>query len=396
MDIVIASSAPPDLGSGIGNYAKELSEALISFGHTIHYLSPSPQNYSWLEQNRISHLRSDQFDDPSQRCCELIEYFKINNIHAAINNDNPFLQSIAPALDCPLISVGHMDRKSVAALACFGWQWIDYIVAISYDMHNVFTNKYGVPNSRCPIIFNGVKNRLTFGQPFSLHTPLKVIYSGGLSRNKGAYHILSVIKKSAALWGKFELLWFGDCKPSIRKAISLHNNIQLRGRVDRNEFLDALASSDVILLPSRYEGCPMVLMEAMSLGVVPISSDGHGAMRWVIEHGINGYVCNLKKWPSQALECLAELNKNPTLLIQMKYNARKRYENALDISTTAHHLINLIKSPTVRRDKKNCQIDILKWHRPLRSDGTKAPLSDRLYIRLGILKRAGKLRLVKG
>lgn len=394
MNILVASSAPPDRGSGIGNYAKELSQALIRNGHTIHYLSPTPDDFRWLSVNNIKHVPSSQYDDPIIRCKELIAYFTSNNIEAAINNDNPFLQSISPALECPVIAVGHMDRKSVASLACYGWKWIDYVVAISYEMHNVYVTKKGVPTNRCPIIYNGVKDRLPKNEVIEKRTRLKVVFAGGTSKNKGAHHIVRAICKDESLWDKIDLSWFGSFNKSISKRIKKNKHITFYGRVDRETFLKKISSSDMLLLPSRYEGCPMVLIEAMSYGVVPITSDGHGAMRWIVEHGINGYACHLKKWPHQANMCLSDIIRHPSKLVQMKLNARERFCKEFNIHKTTERIEYLLNNPTVNRNhNKPEKIQILKWHRPLRSDGLKAPVSDRFCIRFGLLKKAGVLNL---
>ena len=389
MNIIVGSSAAPDQGSGIGNYAKELSEALVALGHSIHYLSPPPKDYSWLTQCKANHVTSDQYDDPLQRCQELVHYINANAISAAINNDNPFLQSIAPALGCPMISIGHMDRKSIAALACFGWHWIDYIVAISKDMRRVFMKKYKVPRDKCPIIYNGAQDRFNAHVKPNYQSRLRVIYSGGYSRNKGASKILGLLQKNQSLQGMIELHWFGDCHERIRTKLSQFQCVKFHGRVSRDSFLNCLMKSDILLLPSQFEGCPMVLIEALSFGVVPISSDGHGAMRSIIHHDTDGYICNLSNWHYQSSHFLRALNQNREKLFMMKKAARHNFTTTLDIHVVAHKILNLIHNPTVDRQNRPESFDILRWHRPLRPDGLKAPLIDRFCIYFAILRKEG-------
>ena len=388
-NILVASSAPPDRGSGIGNYAKELSEAFVSMGFNVHYLSPPSKDLSWFETNNIKHISSDQYDDPIKRCEELITFVKDIEISAAINNDNPFLQSIAPALNCPIISVGHMDRKSVAALACYGWKWIDYVVAISKDMHHVFTNKYKVPKDKCPIIYNGVKDRLKIELKQNFTSPLRVIYSGGFSLNKGGDKVLRLIERYPSLFNSIEIHWFGDCRSRIRNKLFKMSNIYIYGRVSRDKFIEQLSKSDIILLPSKYEGCPMVLLEAISFGVVPISSDGHGAMKRIIDNKITGYICQLPNWEVQTSEILVKLNQNRHKLFSMKKAVRNSFESQFDIRVVAKVFLNLLSKPTVNRKSYPKTIQILKWHRPLRPDGLKAPLFDRFCINFGFLRKAG-------
>nr|WP_255679764.1 glycosyltransferase family 4 protein [Methylocystis sp. WRRC1] len=56
-----------------------------------------------------------------------------------------------------------------------------------------------------------------------------------------------------------------------------------------DELIDLLEWADVLLLPSHYEGLPLVVIEAMIAGVVPVVADC-GAMRELIEDGVNGLI----------------------------------------------------------------------------------------------------------
>lgn len=52
---------------------------------------------------------------------------------------------------------------------------------------------------------------------------------------------------------------------------------------------DYMAQADFFVLSSDYEGLPMTLLEAMSMGVTPISTPAGGVVN-VIKDGINGYM----------------------------------------------------------------------------------------------------------
>ena len=394
MKILVSSSWAPDQGSGISTYAREISEELVRRGHRVTFLSPAPADDTWLQTQGVSHFACSQFDPPLERAAELLQHMRAVNYDLAINNDNAFLQSIAPALSCPLIVIGHCERRSIASLAVFQMHYCDYVVAISNDMQARFILHHRVPVPKCPVVYNGIQPPplpSRFKQPPG-HT-LKCVFAGGFSRIKGGDLILRLVLDQKHFWERHRLFWFGTVPPRVRDRLAPISGVHFMGRVPRAEFLKHLESTDLLLMPSRFEGCSMVMLEAMSLGVVPITSDGPGAMGAIIRSGLDGYICPLRRWSAEAFKCVDFLGHHPIALQMLRTEARKRFRSHLSVSRTVDTLLELGAAPTVTRDHPPERIPVLRWHRPLRPDGLKAPFFDRICYRLGILRKAGTLEL---
>lgn len=60
------------------------------------------------------------------------------------------------------------------------------------------------------------------------------------------------------------------------KALGVHKNVTLAGYKDRAEVMSLVKSSDIFIMPSRYEGTPIALLEAGSLGIPIIASNVGG------------------------------------------------------------------------------------------------------------------------
>lgn len=392
MKIIVASSSPPDRGSGINTYARIITEELLLMGNEIHYLSPTPSNATWFEEKGIHHISCGQDDEPLESARKTLRYIRANRIDGAINNDNSVLQSIAPALSCPVIAVGHLGKTNVATLACHNHQWIDYVIAISSDMQQTFVGSYNVPVTKCPIIHNGVpdpgvevRKRLHRGGT------LKIVFGGGMDRRKGGYLVHRALSDAVSHWRDIELNWFGNVPEDKMNSLRQLSGINFHGLVARDRFLEILADADVLLLPSSEEGCPMIMLEAMSYGVVPVASNGKGAMRWLVDSGRNGFICHLKDWSSQMMDCLCFLRDHPVHLLEMRKAARCRYVAEYQSSATTERMVSLLRRPTIDRSRIPERIEVHRWHRPTIKGSSKAPLLDRIFIRLGRLRLAGVL-----
>lgn len=393
MKILVASSSPPDVGSGVNAACRNLCEGLIAQGHEVHFLGPAADSREWLDKYGVCALESDPTSPQIPQAQSLVRACRDAAYDGVLNNDNSLLQSVAPVLTCPFIAIGHMSSSSMATLACHEHQWTDYVVAISSDMQRVFTTRFGVPVSRCPVVPNGITDPLKGGKPRNYRSgkPLRAVFAGGGSRNKGAPAVLKALERLPGTAADLRIDWFGTVGERLRSVLRADTRVRVHGRVDRSVFHGTLAEADVFLHASRLEGCPMALLEAMAFGVVPITASGEGAMRWIVESGRNGYVCDPRVWDKQAADCLREIGSQPEALGEMKHAARETILQHYDSRFIAGRVTALLARPTVNRERPAGSVNVLRWHRPRLPGRDAAPLLDRICIRAGILRREGRL-----
>ncbi|MBU1041667.1 MAG: glycosyltransferase family 4 protein [Proteobacteria bacterium] len=399
--VLVSCSSAPDEGSGILAYAQELSLGFKKQGLDVHFMSPTPRSRCWLEEYGILHLATDKLADQVQSARNALDYLNRQHIDLAVNNDNPVLQSIAPALACPLIVVGHLNSTVIAALACHQPQWTDHVVAISNDMLANYVSKRRLPVHKCSVVRNGIAEPPHVAQaaqatqtsnPGSGGHPLRAVYLGGFDRRKGGDLMLEALRLPG--WQEsFSLDWYGGLPDGATAKLGRIPGVRLCGRVPRDEILRRLSGYDVLLFPSRAEGCPMAMLEAMSQGVVPIASDGVGAMREMIDSGRHGYICPLKGWPEQMLQCVARLKADPARLEHMKHAVRQRFLSEFQVERVVERLLELGRLPTVDRTRRPEVIPVLRWHRISRAEAGGPNLVHRLCYRLGILRTAGELHV---
>lgn len=137
--------------------------------------------------------------------------------------------------------------------------------------------------------------------PYEVHPgPLRLLFVGRFAFNKGLDLLIAVARRLEHE-GKgdaflFELAGDGPLLNAIR-AEGLPPNVQLLGRVDDETLFKAYAECDAFILPTRFEGMPTVVLEAMARSRPIIVSDV-GATAELVD-GSNGYL--LPKGDPEAL-----------------------------------------------------------------------------------------------
>lgn len=119
------------------------------------------------------------------------------------------------------------------------------------------------------------------------HT-LRIIYVGRNSPEK-RIHLVESIAKTANLMGMpvtFSII--GDIEPS--KAGISGDFCKMEGIIsDQSDLALLYQNADILLLTSYREGVPMVIMEAMAYGVIPIATNVGGVSE-IVKHGETGFL----------------------------------------------------------------------------------------------------------
>lgn len=95
-----------------------------------------------------------------------------------------------------------------------------------------------------------------------------------------------------SIYGKAEIS-NQDYEKELRRLISelhLDSRVFLCGTT--SNVMSVLCEADIFAFPSAYEGFPLALTEAMSIGLPSVGFRSANAVNELIHHNVNGILCN--------------------------------------------------------------------------------------------------------
>ena len=173
---------------------------------------------------------------------------------------------------------------------------LDYYITVSEkDRQSLLQS--GFPEERIQLIYNAV----TIDPESADQDPKKVRDSWGLPQNalvclavgrlvpvKGYDILIDAIKLARAQIPEIHciLIGEGESREDLTNQIKHHgleSHIRLVGYYGRNDTLNSFKACDVFVMPSRYEGTPIALLEAAAFGC-PIIASHSGGIPEVVTH----------------------------------------------------------------------------------------------------------------
>lgn len=233
---------------------------------------------------------------------------------------------------------------------------LDWIVAVNSRLRDDLIARYGLAPTQVERIFIGIDTTRYYNSPRT--TPRGSLTLAFTSRledlQKNIFILPAILEIAKHLGGHYRLLILcgGPDEQALRTKFverKLIDNVVFEPNLPRESMLDKLASADVFLMTSRFEGCPHALIEAMALGCVPVVSRLNGIFDTMVRDGAEGYLCKLDD-PADFARRLHELAHDPSMKKQMAAAARARASQNFDVEQAATAYGKLL----MRTNTKKC------------------------------------------
>ena len=122
-------------------------------------------------------------------------------------------------------------------------------------------------------------------------------------------------------------------------------------------------AADVFVLPTRFEGCPNALLEAMACGCVPVVSDLRGSLDRIVEQGVSGFLCRVDDAAAFA-EPIARLAADPALRARLRDGALRRIGEAFELRHMVAHYRALVEGLPARPDRRPAALPLSAYALP--------------------------------
>ncbi|OGY86192.1 MAG: hypothetical protein A2233_00995 [Candidatus Kerfeldbacteria bacterium RIFOXYA2_FULL_38_24] len=226
---------------------------------------------------------------------------------------------------------------------------IQTIVAVSQAVANYIKVYDKTASTKIKVIYNGVD--LTKFSSKRNHSGLStnkptMAVVGRLEPQKGHLNLLRALQFVKVPY-QLNIFGSGSLKPKILKAIALYNlkdKVKLQGVAEN--VTQVYQTSDIVLVPSVFEGFGLSAIEAMASGCVVIAANVDG-LKEIIEHQKNGLLVNILN-PEETARTITTILENANYRQQLSCAAVKRAQQ-FDIHKTVFAYQKLYSSSIISK-----------------------------------------------
>lgn len=332
--------------AAVPKHFKALAHRLVERGHRVVYL-PHGQQVS-IDDGDF-HVRSFPSPRPTksrdflflhrlvreyQPDCMIANFGAVNivNIVAWLNRVPcriDWYHSLSKAFELDK-SVSELKWASLVLRKRLVYKFASTIVAVSEATRDDLIAVYNVDKNKTLVFYNNLPDPLRHFQISDEKEshPVVVTCVGGFFQWKGQDILIEATKKVREQSPRVRVELIGDGPlyskfANLIQSNDLNHCCTLLGKLDYSLIPEKMRRSYAVIVPSRQDSFPYVVLEAMAVGT-PVIASRVGGIPEAIRDGVDGFLV-----PPGDPEALAEKIKvlllNPALREQMGKSARQRF-----------------------------------------------------------------------
>jgi glycosyltransferase involved in cell wall biosynthesis len=377
MRILVLNHEFPPVGGGGGRAAEDICRELSKRGYEIKVLTTHIQGLPHEEERdgyqviRLPSLRTQPYKASFLSMAayvltglwtgrRLIRSFKPEVIHAHFAVPAGALAwALSRMTGIPYVLTAHLgDVPGGVPEKTGGWfLWVypftraiwrdaNQIVAVSEFTRQLALKKYDV---KIQVIPNGVDLSTLKPNVVHLNGPPLIVFAGRFMLQKNPLQLVRTLAGLKQLQWQCVMIGDGPLMQDVKRAVAesdLQDRFQFTGWIDPQDVLNWFDRSDILFMPSRSEGLPVVGVQALAKGLAIVASQVGGFVD-LVDHDKNGYLIQQEDTAKFSGSLLALLSDSKRLLSFR--NASLEKAKCFEINRVVREYENILLS--VLKDK---------------------------------------------
>lgn len=362
--ILTVADVPPDPNSGAAGTVWHTNVALRELGHTVdeiwkdqlgpqriahgnlHSLLEQPRAYRREVKKAVARSDYDVIQMSQPQAWLASKYLKQSGYRGIVINRSHGLElrvdAVLPNWHRKLgVLESRFPRSLMTPLLRRYLQrqwhqvvtWGDGIILTNEMDREFLLENTSADPSQLSVIHHGVPTEF-ISREYAGENPdrlKKLLYVGQFSFIKGYHIMVDVMNQTLKQEPSFQMTWVtaASAHEQIRGMLddTIRDRVTLLPWCDQKELIELYDQHGLFVFPSFFEGAGKAALEAMSRGLCVIASDT-GGMHDYIQHGINGFLCEVGN-VRQFVERLNQLLNSPETI---RATGTQAYESMNDYS----------------------------------------------------------------
>jgi glycosyltransferase involved in cell wall biosynthesis len=253
-------------------------------------------------------------------------------------------------LDLKLPGYDRVGARFQLALERYSVQHADFVLAASAERVGYYRAAFGVEPSKIGDLPYGI----SMPEPPSIRTsasqdekPVTILYVGRVELRKGCDILFDALRIVHESLPSLRVLFVGPVADDMSQAFTAFLEetrlwVHALGSVPQEEVAGYLRQGDMIVLPSRFETLPRVLIEALAAGVPQIGSSANGIPE-IVDDGVTGFVIDPIA-PEAFADAIFRLVSSPELRARMSERSRERALAKFEIDSVMNRQVKVYRA----------------------------------------------------
>jgi len=356
------------------NLVRSGNEALMIFTHRNQRQGINESALRDINHHIVYYKDADNRSHLFQQLERLIKEFAPDTIILNDYIDHQLVRAVR--FPQQIISILHGDYEYYYELATVSATRIDKFVCVSESIGDNLNRR--LPQRVSDIFYIPPMTRDFKKAEKEPDEALHILFVGRMTEEKG-FHLLPLIDKQLTE-SAHDVKWtvVATSITDAYKEWLNTDNVSHYETVDNNEMQHLYNYNDVLILPSAAEGTPLVLLECMKAGLVPIMSDLPTISTDILTHGktgfrmtigdINGYTEAIISLDMDR-DMLTSISEKASAVADRSFGEKQlfsQWKSVLNAHISGKDLNAEVQSPYDRLDKKWLPNPIVKWLRNTR------------------------------